>query len=122
MPYLQSTLDRLGQVDRFARANAIPITYITPVLPTLTLRRMDLDQLLGLRHQILDRIGAYSDMTYQEGISDDIGQFADSSHLTRDGLSHAFTSDRLAAARVTPETVDARFAWIKEKIGGHAVQ
>lgn len=82
---------RLAEIKRFAEDRGIPILFMTPTLPDLTLNRdIDLDALRRQRRAIVGAISEYVELTRIPGISDRREMFSDASHLNAAGQRALF--------------------------------
>ncbi len=92
---------RLADIKAFGDKHGIPIEFITPVMPVSRLKVLNRDLLFAQRRGFVNALGAYFEMTYIPGISDDDKMFADSSHINSYGTQKLYAlypwKDRLAS-------------------------
>lgn len=107
----------LSQVDGFLRGRAIPVTYVTPLLPDQYLAELDLNGWSAMLKAFAQALpDGFIDMTRVAGISDRTEFFYDSSHLNKAGTRRVFAEADRPGRRVDAANVDSHVERLRAEV------
>lgn len=105
--FKEETVALLHDIDLFVKERNIPTTYFTGTLPVDFLKIMDPLKLRKLQDTFLQQIEGYYELHYIQGISEDITNFSNMTHLNAKGMQKVFGTGKYKDHYVTVENIES---------------